>query len=506
MSLGPYPLKRGSLLCDKRYETITCLSYTEFGFIYTGWDKNPKNNRTNGPKQVLIKELFVKGVCKRNKLTNIVEVDYITRNEFREIIQVFEGEANDLRFNARNALKVVEHVFQDLNTAYMVMIDHQGKNLKELIEEKKKLTPREAALILKGVAEVLIPLHKQQIFHKNLCWNSIKVKNSGRIWLTNFGTTKEFIINKKLYPLDTFHLTRGFASPEQYQDSYFFDAKMEVYSLTACFYYLTTGKKPVDAVNRLLNDDLLPLSKIDSSISKELNQIVMKGLAVFPKNRYENIEDFINVLVGEINKGARKPADKIETYLEPTLSNDYKVGKKLYEDDWVVSRIVTSKAKGTKESLCAIMLKNEDLEEKFIDLNQRESKYYNPLGLYCSEIRGDYKEGLLYFKSYQLGEGEVLADFWRKNKSHFVKRGRLTTEGMKFVATIYDSVELLEKQSIWHGNLSEKNILVKSTEENYEIYFKDFSIEKITEFEAAYVDELLLILIGEPYQKFLDEL
>lgn len=73
-------------------------------------------------------------------------------------------------------------------------------------------------------------------------------------------------------------------------------------------YELATGKKPIDAMERLAKDMLVPPGEIRKDISQNLNDIIMKAIKLNPSERFQTVEEFERELIrdGEVIRKIRR--------------------------------------------------------------------------------------------------------------------------------------------------------------------------------------------------------
>ncbi|MFM6846643.1 MAG: serine/threonine protein kinase, partial [Dolichospermum sp.] len=71
----------------------------------------------------------------------------------------------------------------------------------------------------------------------------------------------------------------------------------DIYCLAASLYYGVTGQSPINSLARKLDDELLIApQKIIVTISNELNQAILKGMALEAKDRPESMQVWLEML------------------------------------------------------------------------------------------------------------------------------------------------------------------------------------------------------------------
>ena len=88
----------------------------------------------------------------------------------------------------------------------------------------------------------------------------------------------------------------------------------DVYSICAVMYSLLTGRRPADAKARMRGELLEPPSRLGVSIGANRERVIMKGLEILQKDRWQNGRKLYQALFEEVNDHVSDavPAEKPE--------------------------------------------------------------------------------------------------------------------------------------------------------------------------------------------------
>src|SRR5271166_3295244 len=197
----------GTSLQGGLYSIGKVLGQGGFGITYLGSDSGLK-------RAVAIKEFFpqVQG-CSRDGAT-VQPGGMITQLEYRQEKDKFLTEGQRLAQFQHPSIVKVFSLFEENNTAYMVMEFLRGKTLLDIVEEDGRLEERDAVAYIVQIAEALAVVHQGNMIHRDIKPENIMVAADNRAVLVDFGTAREFAAGKTRKM--TTMLTPGYAPLEQY--------------------------------------------------------------------------------------------------------------------------------------------------------------------------------------------------------------------------------------------------------------------------------------------------
>lgn len=290
---NPRCLKPGTLLNNRFYVGIV-LGEGGFGVTYIGWD-------TILDMTVAIKEYFPANVASRDctaSLTNDINIfGGRSEQEYKLGLERYIREARTLsKFHDLHGIVDIRDFFHENNTAYLVMEYLKGPTLEEHIKQYGRMKPEYVFQIMKPVMRSLEKIHQAGMVHRDISPDNIMLSD-GCIKLIDFGAAR--LANNDNNKSLTVVLKRGFAPEEQYRSNGKQGPWTDVYAICATIYYMLTGKKPPESIERTYEDTLQSFDELEIPVDKEKSDALMKGLAPIYQNRYQSIRDLCNDLYSD---------------------------------------------------------------------------------------------------------------------------------------------------------------------------------------------------------------
>ncbi|HEX4286203.1 MAG TPA: serine/threonine-protein kinase [Terracidiphilus sp.] len=182
---------------------------------------------------------------------------------------------------------------------YMVIEWADGRLLRSILNEEKKLPIERAVRITLKICDALDYMHKRGIVHRDLKPENVMVDEQDNIKLIDFGIAmKEDARRLTFVNLSATLGTPDYISPEQVKGQRG-DQRSDIYALGILLFEMLTGQVPFIGSNPLaaMNERLLinppSLRGLNPAISPELEEIVYRALERDPRHRYATAQEMI---------------------------------------------------------------------------------------------------------------------------------------------------------------------------------------------------------------------
>ena len=204
------------------YAVAEVLGQGGFGITYKGGDMSLR-------RYVAIKEFFPQGSIRHN--STIRPDRTLSPADTNGVKAKFIDEAHRLARFSHPSIVRVFGVFEENNTATMVMEFLEGHSLAQRITQKGTLGEKEVVDIAGKVGDALAAVHAEGLIHRDIKPDNIMLTNDGRVVLIDFGTARSFASDKTVK--HTAMLTPGYAPLEQYGHHARFGAFTDIRALGA---------------------------------------------------------------------------------------------------------------------------------------------------------------------------------------------------------------------------------------------------------------------------------
>ena len=181
---------------------------------------------------------------------------------------------------------------EERSRLYMVIEWVDGRLLRTILNEEKKLPIERAVNITLRMCDALDYMHKRGIVHRDLKPENVMVDENDQIKLIDFGIAmKEDARRLTFVNVSSMLGTPDYISPEQVKGGRG-DQRSDIYALGIMLYEMLTGRVPFVGPNplavmneRVMNEPKSP-RELNDEISPELEEILYRALEREPRHRY----------------------------------------------------------------------------------------------------------------------------------------------------------------------------------------------------------------------------
>ncbi len=183
---------------------------------------------------------------------------------------------------------------------YIVMEYVDGRTLRDLLRDDRRLLPERALEITDGVLRALDYSHRNGIVHRDIKPGNVMLTRSGDVKVMDFGIARA-VSDAQATMTQTAQVigTAQYLSPEQARGERV-DARSDLYSTGCLLYELLTGRppftgdSPVAIAYQHVRENPIPPSRVDPEIPPWADSIVLKAMAKDPGDRYQSAGDMRN--------------------------------------------------------------------------------------------------------------------------------------------------------------------------------------------------------------------
>ena len=219
-----------------------------------------------------------------------MEADPVLFDRFKREIEIGE------KLDHPGVMKVLDS--GEPGRVYMVMEWVEGRLLRKVLAENRKLPIDRARAITIAICDALDYIHRNGVVHRDLKPENIMIDSEDRIKLIDFGIAGKAGARRLTFgKLSQVAGTPDYISPEQVKGKRG-DGRSDIYSLGVILYEMLTGTTPLEGPNpfAVMNDRLVnnpvPPRELNPEISPELQEVIYRSMEREPQNRYSTANEF----------------------------------------------------------------------------------------------------------------------------------------------------------------------------------------------------------------------
>jgi len=212
-----------------------------------------------------------------------------------------------------NVVNILNYL-EEGGEVFLIMEYVNGETLESRLKRVGTFQIEKAIPICLKVLEALDFMHSKGVIHRDIKPSNIMFTDSGVVKVTDFGIAK--VLGEKGHTRTGMRIgTLWYMSPEQIRGEEATIAS-DIYSFGVTLYQMVTGRVPFSGDSEYtimkghLEERPIPPWEINGNVSKELGRVILKALAKNPKDRFQNVGEFIEDLRKAVIK--KPEEEKIE--------------------------------------------------------------------------------------------------------------------------------------------------------------------------------------------------
>jgi len=241
------------------------------------------------------------------RLNRVVALKVLPPSHSRDAatVQRFRNEAQAAAQLDHENIARVFYIGEDHGLHFIAFEYINGTNIRELIEQQRRLEPADAVNYALQVASALVHTSAKGVVHRDIKPSNIIITGTGRAKLVDLGLARNE--NKEasedLTLAGTTLGTFDYISPEQAKDPRNVDVRSDIYSLGCTLYHMLAGEPPYPegtVLQKLLDhqgNNAPDLRQKNRKVSEDLAAIVRKMMASDPRRRYQTAEELMRDLM-----------------------------------------------------------------------------------------------------------------------------------------------------------------------------------------------------------------
>lgn len=245
-----HALKPGSTIME--YVIERTLGGGGFGITYLARDKNLD-------LPVAVKEYLPGDLAMRAVDGSVKPLGDAFGDQFQWGLERFLTEARVLAtFRHPNIVRALRY-FPANGTAYIVMEFESGDSLNKWRPRQEAFTQSSLLKLINPLLDGLEMIHSAGFLHRDIKPDNIYVRSNDTPVLIDFGSARSTNTDADMTSI----VTPGFAPFEQYQSKGNQGPWTDLYSLAAVMYWLISGVKPVNSIERMKQDSMVSVTQLD---------------------------------------------------------------------------------------------------------------------------------------------------------------------------------------------------------------------------------------------------
>ena len=246
-------------------------------------------------KDFALKEFFPEDLVVRDGTGIRFTAKPHSESDYRWGLKKFYDEARLLAQFSHTNIVSVRRVFEQNNTAYMLLDFVRGSTLEKWLQGlDSPATQEELDLIATPLLSALELVHANRAWHLDISPDNVMIRASdGAPILLDFGASR-FEIKQHSQLVSALIFKSGYSAPEQYtSNADRYGPWTDIYAFAATLYRAISNARPIEATSRQLTDELRPASVAGAGRYRDrFLKAVDWGLKLPPQDRPKSVREW----------------------------------------------------------------------------------------------------------------------------------------------------------------------------------------------------------------------
>ncbi len=234
------------------------------------------------------------------------------------------------KIQSEHVARVIDVGTLESGSPYMVMEYLQGRDLSDVLAERKAFPAEEAVGFVLQACEAIAEAHAANIVHRDLkpanLFLAERADKRAIVKVLDFGISKSSGKGEDASLTKTSALMGSplYMSPEQMVSSKHVDARCDIWALGIILYEFVTGSPPfvaetvTEIIAQILQLAPKPPHEVNG-VAPELSNIILRCLEKEPAKRYQNVGELAMALSPFAPKAQRQSAERVSRVLGTPL-------------------------------------------------------------------------------------------------------------------------------------------------------------------------------------------